>query len=103
MPKMHMQAAREKNRKKYDFDIGKVKTWDFKGIDSMSLEYHTLYGGVERIVEDKYDRVLIVDQGMATNLENKQIIREGYVIEIPAGTTFHLKGQLKYYLIKQHR
>lgn len=99
MSKMHHKPHIRKDKK---FDIGFSEEWKFKNLESLGVSFHTIVGGREKIMPTKTDRVIIVHSGMATNLNTKEIVREGDIVELPAGTIFHFRGQLKYYMIEIH-
>ena len=96
MTKLHSKSSARKDK---PYDLGTVEEWKLEKISTMNLSLHTIAGGKERITEAKVDRLLIVLAGFASNLETRETIRDGAVVEIPAGTTAHFQGQMKYYLV----
>ena len=110
MAKVHFVAKSkiEKKVKNYNkksdkhpdyFYIGTQEKWKLEQIEDINLTHNVIFGGKEKITEEKHNRLMIVLDGVGTVLDTKQVIREGAVIEIPAGTRLQIRSQLKYYMV----
>lgn len=93
---LHSKPTKKINK---PYDLGTEEKWELKNINNASLSFNTIAGGTERIKESKSDRIMIIQNGFATNLDTKEVIRDGSVIEIPAGVALRVQGQIKYYMI----
>lgn len=82
-------------------ELGKIKTFPFKKIESMTLSYN-ITCGEETIAKSEVDRILIVHEGLAHINGSDSMLRDGDVYELAAHSSLRIHGQLKYYLVSKN-
>ena len=82
-----------------------IENYNFSDLDNLGLSILVSVGGEDKLGVEKYDRILILDEGLAfVEISGKNFeLRDGSVLEIPAGTELTINGFYKAKLVKNNK